>query len=182
MKYLKKTALALLLTQNFLFAQGTLIPYISETNATGEVKTIYEEVKNTFGMIPAPIMQHSISPELLKNHWDLFRTTGKNNNFSPKFLAKMLKHMFHMSDEELKDIQKDPSHAKLTPKEQKMLLFLLTATKDPLSLQKDSFDELRNLGWNDKDIFEGLKMATQMVAAIYMVNALKIPSDFREVK
>jgi len=202
MKLLKKTLLTITLLSTGALAQGSLIPYVSEANATGEIKKIYQEVKENFGMIPAPIMQHSISPELLKNHWDYFKATGKNKNFSQKFLAimrmtiatsgafqhcdycvegnaMMLKGMFKMSDKELKAIQKDSSLAKFEPKEQKMLSFLLTATKDPHSLTKASFDELRKLGWSDKDIFEGLKMATQMVAAIYMVNSLKIPVDFK---
>jgi hypothetical protein len=44
-----------------------------------------------------------------------------------------------------KAIQKDPTLARFEPKEQKMLSFLLTATKDPHSLTKSSFDELRKL-------------------------------------
>ncbi len=187
------------------FTPESLIPYVKEKDAQGEIKEIYDEVKKTFGMVPAPIMQHSVSPELLKNHWDLFKVTGKNKNFSQKFLAimrmsiatsdtfsycaycvegnaMMLKQAFKLSDKEIQDIQKNPSKAKLNPKEKKMLSFLLTATKTPQTLTKKSFDELRELGWNDKDIFEGLKMATQMVAAIYMVNSLKISVDFGEKK
>lgn len=202
MRYVQKTTLALLLSQTFLLAGGSLIPYVSQADAKGEVKNIYSEVKQTFGMIPAPIMQHSVSPKLLKNHWDFFKATGENKHFSPKFLAimrmtiatsgafahcdycvegnaMMLKGMFKMSPKEIKAIQKDPSLAHFPTKEQTMLTFLLTATTDPASLHKDDFDALRALGWSDKDIFDGLKMATQMVAAIYMVNTLKIPADFQ---
>jgi len=205
MKLFKTTTLACLLFSSFLHAQGSLIPYTSEANAKGDVKKIYAEVKAGFGMIPAPIMQHSVSPALLENHWDYFKATGQNRNFSPKFLAimrmtiassgtfqhcnycvdgnaMMLKQMFNMTDKELKAIQEDPSKANFDKKNSVMLSFLLKATSDPKSLTKKSFDELRMLGWNDKDIFEGLKMATQMVAAIYMVNSLKIPSDFGEAK
>ena len=205
MKLFKTTTLACLFLSSCLHAQGSLIPYTSEQNATGEVKKIYQEVKAGFGMIPAPIMQHSVSPALLENHWDYFKATGQNKNFSPKFLAimrmtiatsgafqhcdycvdgnaMMLKQMFKMSDKELKAIQSDPSKANFDKKNSVMLSFLLQATKDSKSLTKKEFDELRILGWNDKDIFEGLKMATQIVAAIYMVNTLKIPSDFGEVK
>ena len=205
MKLFKTTTLATLLLSSFLHAQGSFIPYTSEANATGEVKKIYQEVKAGFGMIPAPIMQHSVSPALLENHWDYFKATGQNKNFSPKFLAimrmtiatsgafqhcaycvdgnaMMLKGMFKMTDKELKEIQKDPSKANFDKKNAVMLGFLLQATKDPKSLTKKQYDELRTLGWNNKDIFEGLKMATQMVAAIYMVNSLNIPSNFGEVK
>lgn len=202
MKNVTKITLALLLSQTFLMAKESLIPYVNEQNATGSVKKIYAEVKQSFGMIPTPIMQHSVSPELLKNHWELFQITGKNKNFTPKFLAimrmtiatsgnfqkcdyciegnaMMLKQMYKMTDKELKAIQKDPTKANFNKKESKMLSFLLTATSDSHSLNKASFDELRKLGWSDKDIFEGLKMATQMVAAIYMVNSLHLSVDFK---
>ena len=65
MKLFKTTTLATLLLSSFLHAQGSFIPYTSEANATGEVKKIYEEVKAGFGIIPAPIMQHSVSRESL---------------------------------------------------------------------------------------------------------------------
>jgi uncharacterized peroxidase-related enzyme len=181
--------------------EQSFIPYVSENNAKGEVKNIYAQVKGAFGMIPAPIMQYSVSPELLKNHWEYFGAVAKNKNFDPRFLAIMrmsiatsgsfqrcdycvdgnamvLKSMFKMPASEIKAIQKSPDSAKLKPKEKKMLKFLLTSTSNPKSLSKASFDELRKLGWSDKDIFEGIKMATQMVAAIYMVNTLNISSDF----
>jgi hypothetical protein len=180
----------------------SLIPYVSEEDATGEIKEIYTDVKGAFGMLPTPIMQHSVSPDLLKNHWDYFGAISKNKNFSQKFLAimrmsiatldvfqhcdycvdgnaMMLKHMFKMDDKEIQAIQKAPLKTDLEKKDLKMLGFLLTAAKDPKSLTKKSFDQLRNVGWSDKDIFEGLKMATQMIAAIYMVNSLKLPSDFK---
>lgn len=180
----------------------SLIPYVSEEDATGEIKEIYTDVKGAFGMLPTPIMQHSVSPDLLKNHWDYFGAVSKNKNFSQKFLAimrmsiatldvfqhcdycvdgnaMMLKHMFKMDDKEIQAIQKSPLKTDLEKKDLKMLGFLLTAAKDPKSLTKKSFDQLRNVGWSDKDIFEGLKMATQMIAAIYMVNSLKLPSDFK---
>ncbi len=205
MKLLKQTLFTLTLLTAGAVAQNSLIPYVSETNATGNVKKIYAEVKAGFGMIPAPIMQHSVSPALLENHWDFFKATGQNKNFSQKFLAimrmtiatseafqhcdycvegnaMMLKQMFKMTDKEIKAIQKDPTKANFNKKESQMLKFLLTATSDPKSLNKASYDELRALGWSDKDIFEGLKMATQMVAAIYMVNSLKIPADFGDKK
>jgi len=173
MKNVTKITLALLLSQTFLMAKESLIPYVNEQNATGSVKKIYAEVKQSFGMIPTPIMQHSISPELLKNHWELFQITGKNKNFTPKFLAimrmtiatsgnfqkcdyciegnaMMLKQMYKMTDKELKAIQKDPSKANFNKKESKMLSFLLTATSDSHSLNKASFDELRKLGWSDR--------------------------------
>lgn len=201
-KYITPIFVLTLLSTTTIADTKSLIPYVSEKNATGEIKKVYTEVKSAFGMLPTPIMQHSVSPGLLKNHWDYFGVVSKNKNFSQKFLAimrmsiatldvfqhcdycvdgnaMMLKHMFKMEDKEILAIQKAPLKTNLETKDLKMLGFLLTAAKDPKSLTKKSFDELREVGWSDKDIFEGLKMATQMIAAIYMVNSLKLPSDFK---
>lgn len=200
-KILSSVLLSAVITIPVFGDSSSMIPYTSESQATGEVKEIYSQVKGAFGMIPAPIMQHSVSPDLLKNHWDYFGAISKNKNFSPKFSAimrmgiasldkfehcaycvdgnaMMLKHMFKMSDKDIKHLQKTPLDAKLDTKEKKMLTFLLQAAKSPSTLSKVDYDALRKLGWTDKDIFEGLKMATQMIAAIYMVNSLKIPSNF----
>jgi len=202
MKTLHKIALlGIFASATISSAADVRIPYITPQEAKGKVKQVYNDVNHTFGMIPTPIMQHSVSPELLQNHWELFQITGKNKHFSQKFLAimrmtiatsgvfehcdycidgnaMMLKHMFKMNDKEILEMQQNPSSAPLGQKEKTMLTFLLTATSTPKSLRNTDFGTLRKLGWSNKDIFEGLKMATQMVAAIYMVNALNLPSDF----
>jgi hypothetical protein len=44
----------------------------------------------------------------------------------------------------------------------------------------DSVEDINRVqpNYTDKDIFDGLKMSTQMVAMTLMVDTLKIPRDF----
>jgi len=179
---------------------GTLIPYTSEKAATGEVKEVYSQVKKAFGMVPAPLMQHSVNPQMLKVLWAQFGALH-NENFSPKLQAMMrmsvaasdgldceycvgfnegmLLNMFKMDMKEIIAVKKDPSAAKsLDEKDKKMLIMMVDSARNPKKVNKAQLDALRKLGWNDKDIFDGVKMATQMVAMTLLVDTLKIPRDF----
>jgi uncharacterized peroxidase-related enzyme len=203
MKLLKKTAtmtaLALSLTLNAT-AGESLIPYTSVKDAKGEIKAIYDQVQGAFGMVPAPLQQHSVSPEVLKAVWAGFGALH-NKNFSDKLQAmmrmtvasapaldcdyciglneSMLINMFKMDMKEINAVKQDPHAASsLNEKDKKMLIFMVESTTKPKEVNKAQIDELRTLGWSDKDIFDGLKMATNMVAMTLMVDTLKIPRDF----
>ena len=203
MKLLKKvtttTAVALSLTLSAT-AGESLLPYTEQKDATGEVKAIYDQVQGAFGMVPAPILQHSTSPANLKALWVQFGAMH-NANFSDQLQAMMrmsvssapaldcdycvgfnegmLINMFKMDMKELSAVKKDPHAAtSLNEKDKKMLIFMVESTTKPKEVNKAQIDELRKLGWSDKDIFDGLKMATQMVAMTLMVDTLKIPRDF----
>ena len=179
---------------------GTLIPYTSEKAATGDVKEVYAQVKKAFGMVPAPLMQHSVNPQMLKVLWSQFGALH-NEHFSPKLQAMMrmtvaasdglacdycvgfnegmLLNMFKMDMKEIIAVKKDPSAAKsLDEKDKKMLIMMVDSARNPKKVNKAQLDDLRKLGWNDKDIFDGIKMATQMVAMTLLVDTLKIPADF----
>ena len=201
MKLLTKATVAVALTFGSISASAgeSLIPYTSVKEAKGEVKKVYDEVEKAFGMVPAPVQQHSVNPALLKNLWEMFKAES-NPNFSQKLTAimrmsvanvpklecdycigfneSMLINMFKMDLKEIQAIKKDYRTAKLEPKDKKMLLFMVDSTTNPKDIDKAQMDELRKLGWSDRDIFDGLKMATQMVAMTLMVDTLKISRDF----
>ena len=201
MNLLTKTALTLALTlSTFANAQDSLIPYTSFADAKGEVKAIYTQVKGAFGMVPAPILQHSANPESLKALWHQFGAMH-NENFSNQLQAMMrmtvassdgldcdycigfnegmLINMFKMKLKEINAVKKDPKNAtSLNKKEKKMLIFMVDAVRNPKKVNKAQVDELRSLGWSNKDIFDGVKMSTQMSAMTLLVDTLKIPRDF----
>ena len=194
------TAMALSLTLGAT-AGDSLLPYVSEKDATKEVKKVYDEVKSAFGMLPAPMKQFSVNPALLTNQWDMYKALGQNKNFSNQLTAMMrmtvasdpaldcdycigfnegmLINMFKMDIKEINAVKKDPHLAtSLNEKDKKMFIFMVESTTKPKEVNKAQVDELRQLGWSDKDIFDGLKMATNMVAITLMVDTLKIPRDF----
>jgi len=193
------TALALSLTLGAI-AGDSLIPYTAQKDAKGEVKAIYDQVQGAFGMVPAPILQHSVSPANLKALWAQFAAMH-NENFSQQLQAMMrmtvaasdgldcdycvgfnegmLINIFKMDMKEINAVKKDPHVAtSLQEKDKKMLIFMVDAVRNPKKVDKAQVDALRKLGWTDKDIFDGVKMSTQMAAMTLLVDTLKIPRDF----
>jgi|SaaInlStandDraft_4_1057021.scaffolds.fasta_scaffold52336_2 uncharacterized peroxidase-related enzyme len=199
MNLFKKTlavfALSLTLAHGATSTTSTgLLSYVTPAEATGQVKKIYDEIQSTWGFVPTLMQQYSLNPALLENQWELYKEMGKNPNFSQKLLAMMrllvaeknecnycismnkgmLLNMFKMSMDEIKLLQKDPNTASLPNKDKAMLLLMVKSANHPHAVSATDMDKLHDLGWSDKDIFEGIKASTSMVAATLMLDALKI--------
>lgn len=176
----------------------SLLSYISEKESTGVVKNVYDEIKSTWGFVPIVLKQYSLHPSLLRAQWDLYKSLGSNKNFSSKMKTMMrfiiaesnscnyciglnqgmLINMFKMSITEVKALQSDVHSAKLDKKQKAMFLFILQSSKTPHLNNKKDIDNLHQLGWNDKDIFDGVKMGTDMVAGTLLIEALHIQKDY----
>ncbi|HIP45981.1 MAG TPA: hypothetical protein EYG95_00295 [Campylobacterales bacterium] len=201
MKQLIKTA-ALIFTTT-LMAQANeapqgfskpLITYTAEKDATGDTKAVYEEIKNAYGIVPEPIKALSLNPKLLRNKWESYKLSGENENFSPKMTAMMrllvaekndctfcvgfnkgmLLNVFKLSLDEIGALQKDPTNAKLEPKQKEMLSFMLKSANNPHSVTKKDISTLKELGWSQTDIMEGAHQATEMVATALFIDTFKI--------
>jgi len=177
--------------------EENLIKIVSEKDATGEVKKVYDDIKNTFGMVPNAMKHQSVSPEILKNSWEFIKIELTNKNFSPKLSAMirmlvggqknchycmgvnegMLINMFKVSIDEIYRLKKDPSTASLNPKNKAMLLFILKATGNAQSVTKSDINKLTKLGWSEKDIFEGVKMGANIIAFTITLDTFKISRD-----
>ena len=209
-KTLTLTAMALSLTLNLSAAEikpaevnittppPSLLSFVSEKKATGDVKKVYDEIKAKWGFVPVVIQQYSLNPKLLKAQWDLYSTLGDNKNFDPKMQTMMrmlvsekndcdycvglnkgmLLNMFKLPMDEVNALTKDPSTAKLDDKQKSMLLFMLKAANTPHDTNAQDIASLKKLGWSDTDIFEGVKSASNMVAGAILIDALKIQKDY----
>ena len=184
-------------TENITTAPS-LLSFVSEKDATGDVKAVYDEIKAKWGFVPVVIQQYSLNPKLLRAQWDLYATLGDNKNFDPKMQTMMrmlvaekedctycvglnkgmLLNMFKLPMDEVNALTKDPSTAKLDDKQKAMLLFMLKSAKTPHDTTAEDIASLKKLGWTDKDIFEGVKSASNMVAGAMLIDALKIQKDF----
>ena len=194
------TALALTLTLGVNANESStevvkpLISYTSVEQAKDDVKVVYSEIKAAFGIVPEPIKGLSLNPAMLRNTWEMYKIMGSNKNFSPKtttmmryliaeanhceycvgFNKGMLLNIFKLSEDEINTLQKDPSSAKLDEKQKAMLLFMLKSTSHPAEVNQTDIDTLKKLGWSEKDIMEGVKQATEMVATSLFIDTFKI--------
>jgi len=171
-----------------------LINYTSVEQTKDEVKAVYAEIKAAFGIVPEPIKGLSLNPAMLRNTWEMYKIMGSNKAFSPKtttmmrylvaeanhceycvgFNKGMMLNIFKMSEDEINALQKDPSTAKLDKKQKAILLFMLKSTSHPSDVNKADIDALKKLGWSEKDIMEGVKQATEMVATSLFIDTFKI--------
>ena len=194
------TALALTLTLGVNAKETSteiikpLISYTSIEQAKDDVKAVYTEIKAAFGIVPEPIKGLSLNPSILRNTWKMYKIMGSNKNFSPKtttmmryliaeanhcaycvgFNKGMMLNIFKMSEDEINTLQKDPSSAKLDEKQKAMLLFMLKSTSHPAEVNQADINTLKKLGWSEKDIMEGVKQATEMVATSLFIDTFKI--------
>jgi len=175
-------------------ATGALISYVSEADAKDDVKAVYAEIKSIWGMVPEPIKGLSLNPKMLRNTWEMYKIMGENKGFSEKlgammrmlvaeknncefcvgFNKGMLMGLLKVPEDEILALQKDPTSAKLEAKEKAMLLLMLKSTSTPHDVNKADIDELKKLGWSEKDIMEGVNQATHMVATALFIDTFKI--------
>lgn len=171
-----------------------LITYVSEADAKGDVKAVYDEIESAFGIVPEPIKGLSLNPKILRNTWESYKISGENKNFSPKlgammrmlvaeknncefcvgFNKGMLMGMLKVPEDEILALQKDPTTAKLPAKDKAMLLFMLKSTSTPQEVNKADIEGLKKLGWSEKDIMEGVNQATHMVSTALFIDTFKI--------
>lgn len=198
------TALALSLTLSLVATEApvstpaSLLSYVDTKAATGDVKAVYDEVTAAWGFVPIVLKQYSVNPKLLRTQWELYKELANNKSFDQKMLAMlrmvlgesqectycvglnkgMLLNMFKVPMNELTAISKNPSTAKLDKKQKAMFLYVIKAVKTPHHTTKTDIESLRKLGWSDKDIFEGVKSGTNVIAATTLIDALKLQRDF----
>ena len=82
-----------------------------------------------------------------------------------------------VTPEEIEATKADPSKAPLEEKELAMLNFVVKVIRDSNSTTADDMENLRNLGWTDKDILDATWNATSQVASDMIFNAFKIDAD-----
>jgi uncharacterized peroxidase-related enzyme len=176
----------------------TLIQTVTPEAATGEVSTIYEQVKARFGFIPTVIQMRSASPTLLRLMMEGQAYYMEHPTLSAPLLAcirmlvsrrnecaycidlnaGMLMNMFGWTQKQVAATQADVSAANLSDKDKAMLRFVVSAVADPLAVQASDLDALRALGWSDSDILDGLNHGAVMSASDILINAFKVERDF----
>ncbi|MEN8210092.1 MAG: hypothetical protein ABFR31_00120 [Thermodesulfobacteriota bacterium] len=170
----------------------SLINTVSPENAESVVKETYDMMMDLTGEIPEPIELWSASPGLLKHRRDLleyYLSSGLSTALLAfiRYIAASMNHsgacsLFNarllqsggMTDANLEAIQKDASSAPLDDKEKKMLTFVLKVVKDSDNATQEDVDELRELGWSDKQIFDAVHQGVDMILVGKMMNIFKM--------
>jgi len=159
-----------------------LIQTSTPDTATGEIQKGYEIFNKRGVDMPDPMRLMSASPGYFgimlqrniyySNHPNLsfsllahiryFASCRLDYSFCRIFNKKMLAKM-GVSKEDFTAMSHDPEKSLLEDNEKHMLLFVLKAMEKPEAVTAQDIEALRNEGWTDSDIFDGLAQGVGMM-------------------
>jgi uncharacterized peroxidase-related enzyme len=170
-----------------------LIDLITPEKAEGDIKTAFDQVSQSIGMVPdglqmlanSPIqfqikmmeigyfMQHPrFSPQLMA-FIRLLVAQRTDCKFCVDFNAAMLLQS-GVESQALEATQKDAKQAPLSDDEKALLLFGLQVTESPQSVCQEDIDQLKGHGYNTQEILEISALATASMAFDKLATAFKL--------
>lgn len=176
----------------------SIVATVAPEQATGQVAEIYGQMQQALGFIPNAFRLYSASPAMLKAQWEYLGYYMQHPTLPYPLLASirmlvseqnecdyciglnaaMLIQRADFTPEQIAAMKRDPASAPLPAKEKAMLLFVLKATKAPKSVSTADLDALRNMGWRDGDIFDGVNHGARNAAVDILFDTFKIENDF----
>jgi alkylhydroperoxidase family enzyme len=175
-----------------------IINTIEPQNAVGELAKLYEQIMAMRGNIGSNAKLLSSSPEILRQQMEfigyyikhqtlsmallasirIFVSSSADCKFCVDFNTAMLINMMGWSAEQVAAMRENIDEAPFKEKEKIMLKFVVKGVKEPHKISADDMQTLRNLGWSDGDILDGLNHGARMLAIDILFNAFKIEKDF----
>jgi uncharacterized peroxidase-related enzyme len=155
----------------------SFINTISESEAIGVVKEMYENEKTTRGYLPNFAKLFSLRPKVMGAWRNLIRSIIENmdtrryelvtlaaagklrSSYCMLAHGSVLKDKF-FSSEQLSEIIKNPDSILLTSVEKAIMRFAQNIVVDAASITQKDVDVLRNLGLEDEEIFEIVTVTT----------------------
>jgi alkylhydroperoxidase family enzyme len=170
-----------------------LIKTANVQNAQEEIKSAFDFFEKNIGMVPAPMVMFSASPELFKlqmkslNYFMQHPTLSfpllssirylvakdYDYEFCTFFNKEFLKKQ-GLTEEDINKLVKDPESAPLDDKDRAMLSFVAKAVRSPGSVLQTDIDRLRSMGWTDSDILDAMAHAANMISSSVMMKTFKM--------
>ena len=165
--------------------------------AGDEIRPIFDAVEGLLGYVPKPTQLLGTSPALLKNWWDYTKHFYQHPVFSKELLnhirllvavqgefpfctefnTGLLKAKTGMSDDEVVELMRDPSVARLPDNERALLQFVLRVVNEPETIGADDVQALRDIGWTDELIFEASYYGGWMLLLGLLFNAFDMHEE-----
>jgi uncharacterized peroxidase-related enzyme len=170
------------------------IKIVAPEEASGRLKTIYNELQSSYGMVPNVVQAFSIAPEILETQLKLYGAVmSKKSALSPQvkeMIAAVVSNinacqycmnwhshalaLMDLDKEQVRRICSDYRTASLEKKDLGLLEFADKMTRSPATIDDADVNHLKQLGWADEAILE-----TTCIAAFFnflnrVVNALGV--------
>jgi hypothetical protein len=173
-----------------------LINTVTPDQAEGKMKEAYDMFIQNLGVVPKPLEMMSASPaifdqQLQRIHYYTEHPTLSfallshirylvAHNLSYRFCMDFNKLMLKkqgLEEADIKKIEADPSKSLLEEKEAAMLTFVVKAVKDPTSVSSEEIQQLKSMGWEDKDLVDALAHGVNMIDHSIMMQVFQIEQD-----
>ncbi|MDX9788910.1 MAG: hypothetical protein RBT11_19195 [Desulfobacterales bacterium] len=159
-----------------------LINTVSPEQAEGTIKEAYDMFMKNLGVIPKPLEMMSASPAIfdlqlqrikyytdhptlsfaLLSHIRYLVSRNLNYSFCTDFNKHILKKQ-GLKDDDILQMEADPTKSLLEEKESAMLAFVVKAVRAPGSVGGGEIKRLKEMGWEDRDLVDALAHGVNMI-------------------
>ena len=173
-----------------------LINTVSPEQAEGTMKEAYDMFIENLGVIPKPLEMMSASAAIfdqqlqrihyytnhptlsfaLLSHIRYLVAHNLNYSFCMDFNKLILKKQ-GLEDDDIKQIEDDPTKSMLEEKESAMLTFVVEAVKEPGSVKAEEIKQLKEMGWKDRDLVDALAHGANMIDHSIMMEVFQMDQD-----
>lgn len=174
------------------------LPVLPEEQANAEVKKIYEYITGRWGFLPNYFQALGHNAQLLQDQVNLYTNAMNEERGLPKLIKEQIATVvsgINMSsycltahleilgrmgmDKALsRRLSIDYKSAPLDPKVMELLKFCEKLTNCPGDMQRTDIEKLRQLGWNDVDIFDAVLVTSLYACANRFSSGLGLTPDF----
>ncbi len=174
----------------------SLLKTVPLEEAEGKLLELYDTAEQFFGTVPNNVKMFGVSPAMLENQVQFAVYSMEHPTLSAPFFAMIRLLVAHGSEspyctrmnaglltqqgftsEQIEAAKVEAGQAPLDEKETALLLFVLKATKAPKSTGAKDVDDLRAMGWTDRDIFDAVAHGARAVATNIIFDAFKLEND-----
>ena len=174
----------------------TILNTVSPDEAEGKVAEIYQQVSDAFGFIPNAMNLYSVNPVAMERQWSYLGYSMQHPKLSNLLLALIrllvsankgcdycvnlntgILLQNGLSIEDIQALKEDTTRAPLEEADMAMLQFVLKATDDAHSRSAEEVQQLRDFGFEDKDIFDAVHHGAYMVATEILFDTFNLEND-----
>lgn len=172
----------------------SLLNTVAPEKALGKVKEVYQMFEKMGIPAPLPLQMLSVSPNCFDNqvnminyfmnhpvlspslltHIRLLAANEENYPYCINFNEQILKSLVGLNDDQIAAATNDPSETALKPEEKALLLFVQKVLRDPALTRKEDMENLRALGWSDRDIFDAAFTGMNVLTTGMLFKAFKM--------
>ena len=174
------------------------VPIVTDEQATPQVKEMYDRIRQGWGFVPNYFHALGRDAQLLQDQMNLFT----NALYTDRGLARTMKEQValvvsglntssycvaaHMEilgrlgvdKAAVRKLATDYTVAPVDPKVMELFRFVDKLTRRPADMEKPDVDRLREIGWNDAEIFDAVLITALYACANRFSAGLGLLPDF----